>query len=216
MGLFEDSVIPPNLIAYHRLLFASRLETILGVVAPSVDYLYATGAMESMLLRRVAFVSSKGLLTDLHGSWDVKDIEGVHVLQDGLQLAWLQGPQSLAFTDHASRTDTAKNDITPSRTHQFKFAGCNWGTWFGPHSNQNDFVEVRVVGHLVGTVSIYRAIDAQGWGMSIHSDLGVSERTIKCTGFLALDGRIAFGPRNRDILSTRKGAAVAQGFVDGN
>ena len=78
---------------------------------------------------------------------------------DGLQLAWLQGPQSLAFTDHASRTDTAENDITPSRTHQFKFAGSNWSTWFGPHSNQNDFVKVRVVGHLVGTVSIYRAID---------------------------------------------------------
>ena len=29
-------------------------------------------------------------------------------LAAGLQLAWLQGPQSLAFTDHASRTDAAK------------------------------------------------------------------------------------------------------------
>ena len=109
-------------------------------------------------------------------------------LAAGLQLAWLQGPQSLAFTDHASRTDTAKNDTTPSRTHQFKFAGSNWGTWFGPHSNQNDFVKVRVVGHVVGTVSIYRAIDAQGWGMSIHSDLGVSEEQSNAPGSWRLMG----------------------------
>jgi len=39
-----------------------------------------------------------------------------------------------------------------------KFAGSIWGTWFGPHANQYDFVKVRVVGHLMGTVSIHRAI----------------------------------------------------------
>ena len=116
MGLFEDSVIPPNLIAYHRLLFASRLETILGVVAPSVDYLYATGAMESMLLRRVAFVSSKGLLTDLHGSWDVKDIEGVHVLQMGFNWRGSRGHNRwLSLTMPAGQTQPKMTSLLHAR-----------------------------------------------------------------------------------------------------
>ena len=38
--------------------------------------------------------------------------------------------------------------------------GAAWGTWFGPHSNQYDYVRVRVVGHLVAAVHIYPAVCA--------------------------------------------------------
>ena len=63
-------------------------------------------------LRRVAFVSSKGLLTDLHGFWDVKDIEGVHVLQLGFNWRGSRGHNRwLSLTMPAGRTQSKMTSL---------------------------------------------------------------------------------------------------------
>ena len=66
----------------------------------------------------MVFVSSKGLLTDLHGSWNLLDIEGVQVLQLGFNWRGSKGHNRwLSLTMPAGRTQQ-KNDIAPSCTHQ--------------------------------------------------------------------------------------------------
>jgi hypothetical protein len=64
----------------------------------------------------VAFVSSKGVLTNLHGSWDVKDTEGVQDLQMGFNSRGSRGHNRwLSLTMPAGRTQPKMTSLLHAR-----------------------------------------------------------------------------------------------------